>query len=73
MSSFIEVIGWENAVAIVRALAHSNYEVLISSEENVSPWHDQRTERVYRIEFSHREYESGFFKTHPEDEGRDEQ
>lgn len=62
MSSFIEVIGWENAVAIIRALVHSNYEVLISSDENVSPWHDQRSERVYRIEYSHRDYEQGFEK-----------
>ena len=68
MNSFIEVIGWENAMAIVRALTHSNYEVLIFSDEDISPWHDQRSERVYRIEYSHRDYEQGFEKLEEEDE-----
>ncbi len=55
-------------MAIVRALTHSNYEVLIFSDEDISPWHDQRSERVYRIEYSHRDYEQGFEKLEEEDE-----
>jgi hypothetical protein len=68
LNDFIEVIGWENAMAVVRALTHSNYEVLISSDEGISPWHDQRSERVYRIEYSHRDYEQGFEKLEEENE-----
>lgn len=68
MSSFIEVIGWENAIAIIRALAHSNYEVLIISDENVSPWHDQRSERIYRIEFSHPKWTGEHFELVGKDE-----
>lgn len=58
----IEVIGWENAAAIIRALLQNNYEVLIFSDEINSPWADQRTERAYSIQFSHREFEQGFQK-----------
>lgn len=63
----IEVIGWENAAAIIRALLNSNYEVLVFSDELNSPWADQRSERVYHIEFSHREFESGFQKINDEE------
>jgi hypothetical protein len=62
----IEIIGWENAMAIVKALTNSNYEVLISSDEAISPWQEKRTEQVYHIEFSHREFEQGFIKQEDE-------
>jgi hypothetical protein len=55
-------------MAIIRALLHSNYEVLVFSDEINSPWADERSERIYGIEYSHREYESGFEKVNDEEE-----
>jgi hypothetical protein len=63
----IEVVGWDSAAAIIKALTENNYEVLVLSDEGPSPWHDQRRERFYHIEFSHRKFENGFVKA-PEDE-----
>jgi hypothetical protein len=56
------VIGWEHAAAIIKALLENDYEVLVFSDEAPLPRHDEQTERIYAIQFSHRKFENGFEK-----------
>jgi hypothetical protein len=64
MNNQIEIIGWEAAQAIAGVLVRNGYQVLITTDGEIS----LDGKRSYMIDFAHPKWEGQYFELVGEDE-----